>query len=231
MEKITVEKLVKSASQMEWKLNIIGGEKLLDKQISSNEIFRPTLCLTGFTEILQNLSVQLLGKSETIYLNQLENKDQVHQLDYFFSHSSIPCVIFANQDEPVPEFFIRRCVDNAIPVLNTNLSISTSEIMLTNCLQKLFAPKSSIHGVFVEVFGIGILIKGASGIGKSECALELVDRGHRLIADDLVSLSKISFNEVEGRGVSRFPYYMEIRGLGIINIYHLFGASAVRANK
>ena len=130
------------------------------------------------------------------------------------------------------EVFIRLCEESGCPLLQTGLSSSDFSARIIRALSNVFAPKETIHGVLVEVFGIGILIRGDSGVGKSETALELIERGHRLVADDAVEIRCVSGNILLGSGANKvIGHHMEIRGLGIINITHLFGVGAIRDKK
>ncbi len=146
------------------------------------------------------------------------------------SHFTIPCCVFTHSLQPTEDF--THIAEKAqCPILQTDLSSSEFTMRILRVLSTIFAPKTTVHGVLVEVFGIGVLLMGDSGVGKSESALSLIERGHRLIADDAVEIRRVSGNILMGTGAQVVSHHMEIRGLGIINITHLFGVGAIRDKK
>jgi len=214
----------------ELNLKCLCGRSGLASSIKEQDLNRPGLTLSGFFDGFQYNRIQVFGKGETAYLKKLVAEDKLDGLRKFFEYK-IPCCAFTTNLQPEQDF-LDLAEENGVPVLITDLSSSEFSRRLTRALNSIFADKQVVHATLVEVFGIGILIKGASGIGKSETALELIERGHRLIADDAVELSCVNGNLIIGRGVNDIAgHHMEIRGLGIINISHIFGVGAIRDSK
>jgi HPr kinase/phosphorylase len=211
-------------------LKCIGGRKGLTREISSPDINRPGLALSGFFECFAFERLQILGRGEDAYLKKLENDNQSDNIKQMFSFP-IPCCIFAHNIFP-GKTFSELAEKVQCPVLQTDLPTSEFSARITRILSGIFAPRQSIHGVLVEVYGLGILILGDSGVGKSETALELIMHGHRLVADDVVNISCVNGNILMGTGANKIiAHHMEIRGLGIINVTHLFGVGAIRDRK
>lgn len=212
------------------KIKCIAGRKGLSNVISVPDLNRPGLALSGFFECFAYQRVQIFGRGENAYLGKLNSSNQLDLLNGFFSYE-IPCIIFAHGITPVKEFLDLAEKANC-PVLKTELDTTEFSIRLLRLFSNIFAPKKSLHGVLVEVYGIGILISGHSGVGKSECALELVERGHRLVADDIVKVRCVNGNSIVGQGANaQLSHHMEIRGLGIINIAQLYGIGSIRDQK
>lgn len=205
---------------------LASTERGMHNSVYSVGINRPGLSLTGFTEHFAYRRIQLLGKEEIAYLNQLNDYSIC---DGFFSYQVPCCIISYNQK--VPEQFVDLCMKNNIPILSTSLSTSRVINLLIKFLDQIFAPSTTLHGTLIEVFGVGVLLQGKSGVGKSECALELVQKGNRLVADDLVRVKRIDFDTLQGEGAEIIKHHMEIRGIGIIDIRQLFGVGAIRMNK
>lgn len=231
MKKITVLDLL----QLDLKehdaldLRCISGRSGLVREVSVPEINRPGLELSGFYDNFAAQRVQIFGRGETAYLNKLQQDRQRDTLQKFFS-CNIPCCVFTHQLEPSRDF-IELSEQTECAVLVTSLPTSEFTTRVIRTLSNIFAPKQSHHGVLLEVFGIGVLILGKSGVGKSEAALALIERNHRLVADDLVEIRCVSGNILMGTGATVSSHHMEIRGLGIINITHLFGVGAIRDKK
>ena len=211
------------------KLKCLEGRPGLVREIKVPEINRPGLELSGFYENFAFQRIQIFGRGEHAYLKKLEEEKKIDSLETLFS-CEIPCCVFSCGLNPTAAFS-SLAGKSGCPVLQTDLESSEFTTRLIRVLSNVFAPKSSFHGVLVEVFGIGILIQGASGVGKSEAALALVERGHRLVADDVVEIRRVSGNILMGTGTGVSSHHMEIRGLGIINITHLFGVGAIRDTK
>jgi len=211
-------------------LTCIAGRKGLVRTITVPEINRPGLALSGFFENFADERIQIFGKGECAYLKKLEDEGEKKTLDKLFEYL-FPCCIFTNSLEPTHDFY-SQAEEKDCPILQTDLSSSEFSRRLIRALGNIFAPKRTMHGVCVEVYGIGILIQGESSVGKSETALELIERGHRLVADDVVEIRCVSGNILMGSGANKvMGHHMEIRGLGIINISHLFGVGAIRDQK
>ena len=211
-------------------LRCIGGRKGLTREISVPDMNRPMGAIMGFYEDFAYNRIQLFGRGEVSYLRKLENMDKYQTVREFFSYP-VPCCIFTHDLSPDKEFF-EIAEASQCPVLQTDLGTADFSARLMRILAEIFAPRQSIHGVLVEVFGLGILILGDSGVGKSETALELIHRGHRLVADDVVDMHCVNGNILIGAGANKIiGHHMEIRGLGIINITHMFGVRAIRDRK
>ena len=210
-------------------LTVMSGKKGLDAQIHSPNLNRPGLALNGFYDNFAFERIQIIGRGETAYLNKLSSEKRIVEIEKMLNYE-IPCCIFTHDLQPTKDF-IKLSDKLHRTVLKTPLSTSEFISRLNRFLYLFFAPSKQVHGVMVEVFGLGVLILGKSGVGKSEAALALIERGHRLIADDIVKISLIGGNILLGRGVHENSHQMEIRGLGIINISHLFGVGAVLESK
>lgn len=211
-------------------LKCIAGRKGLVRRITDPEINRPGLTLSGFYEEFAFHRIQLFGKGESSYLRKLEKEQNMPTVEKLFSYH-VSCCIFSNGHTPGKRF-LEIAESSGCAVLQTDLSSAELAMRLMRALSNVFAPHKIIHGVLVEVFGIGILITGNSGVGKSETALELIERGHRLIADDSVELRSVSGNILMGSAKDqRLGHHMEIRGLGIINVSYLFGVGSIRDQK
>jgi HPr kinase/phosphorylase len=211
-------------------LKCIGGRPGLVRSIQEPEINRPGLTLSGFFEEFAYQRIQLFGRGETAYLEKLEAEGTMEDVRTIFTYP-IPCCVFTGSFTP-GETFMTIAEEAGCPVLQTDLPSGEFSLRLMRALNDIFAPKQTVHGVLIEVFGIGVLIRGASGVGKSETALELIERGHRLITDDSVELKRINGNLLMGRAQNEtLGHHMEIRGLGIINVSHLFGVGAIRDKK
>jgi HPr kinase/phosphorylase len=210
-------------------LHCIGGRKGLTREILSAEVNRPGLALAGFYDSFAYQRIQLIGQGEVAYLRKNTEEGKNDTFIQMFTYP-IPCCIFTHNLSPQEAFF--DAAEKAqCPILQTDLPTSEFSTRLMRILSEIFAPRKTIHGVLVEVSGIGILILGDSGVGKSETALELIVRGHRLVADDVVEIRCVG-NILLGRGANKIiGHHMEIRGLGIINITHLYGVGAIRDTK
>ncbi|MDD5065939.1 MAG: HPr(Ser) kinase/phosphatase [bacterium] len=210
-------------------VRLVSGGRGLKNKIRTFALNRPGITLSGFFNDFSNERVQLFGRGEFNYLLDMKPARLKEILDKFFRYK-VPCCIFTNDNNPGPEF-LEYSNKKCIPVIITRLFTDETENILKDYLQERLAQKKQLHGVMVEVFGIGILILGKSGVGKSESALELVTRGHRLIADDTVIINKIGGSSLIAEGHELIKYYLEIRGIGIVDIKSLFGVGAVREKK
>lgn len=211
-------------------LRCVCGRRGLVRDITIPDLNRPGLALSGFFDSFAYQRVQLFGRGEVAYLNTILKEGRIETVRQLFSFP-LPCCIFTHNLE-TPKAFLDLAEESGCPVLVTGLESSEFSSRLLRILSNIFAPKISIHGVLVEVYGLGILILGDSGVGKSETALELIERGHRLVADDVVEISCLNGNSLVGQGANKIiGHHMEIRGLGIINITQLYGVGAVRERK
>ncbi|MDR0759126.1 MAG: HPr(Ser) kinase/phosphatase [Treponema sp.] len=211
-------------------LHCIGGRKGLTRKIDIPDLNRPGLALSGFYESFASQRIQLFGRGEAAYLRKLTGERTLETVKQMFAYP-IPCCIFTHNLTPDREFF-EEAENAQCPILQTDLGTAEFSSRIMRILSDIFAPQKSIHGVLVEVYGVGILILGDSGVGKSENALELIERGHRLVADDVVEIRCVNGNILMGSGANKIiGHHMEIRGLGIINVTHLFGVGAIRDRK
>ncbi len=211
-------------------LTCLAGRSGLSRAISNAKISRPGLAFTGYFVDFSGSSIQLVGRSEQSYIDELEKKNQYEAIERFFGYHP-PCIIFIGGYRP-SEHFKELAEKTATSILVTPLESSVFSRRLYSMLDEVFAEEMTIHGVLVEVYGIGVLITGDSGVGKSETALELIERGHRLISDDTVKIRNVSGNYLVGMGENPLlAHHMEIRGIGIINLTNLFGVGAIREKK
>jgi HPr kinase/phosphorylase len=215
----------------EYHLNLeqVAGKKGLLKKITIPRIQKPGLALTGDTSNLHSGRLQILGKSEITYLNGLPAKKLRSVVEKICKIDLSAMVI--TRGNPVPPILLEEAEKNSIPLFTTNLLTSTFINRVTKFLEDKLTASTNIHGVLMDVFGVGIMIVGKSGIGKSEAALDLILRGHRLVADDIVEIKKKPPATLSGMSSEIIKYHMEIRGLGIINIEDLFGVAAIRDRK
>ncbi|MCK5198285.1 MAG: HPr kinase/phosphorylase, partial [Spirochaetales bacterium] len=190
-------------------LKCVAGRKGLTRIITDPEINRPGLTLSGFFEEFAYHRIQLFGRGETAYLQMLEKSDQMEVVEKLFSFQ-LSCCVFSNSGTPGKKL-LQIAENSGCAILQTDLTSSELVLRMMRALTDIFAPQKAIHGVLVEVFGIGVLITGGSGVGKSEAALELIERGHRLIADDTVVLKSVNGNYLMGSGINEMlGHHMEI---------------------
>ena len=211
-------------------LKCIAGRRGLPRAITVPEIDRPGLALSGFYESFASKRVQVFGRGETAYLQKLHRENNKEAIKSFF-RPDMPCCVFTYNLEPT-EDFRKIAEESCCPILQTSLTSNEFSDRIMRVFSNTFALHKTMHGVLVEVYGIGILLNGHSGVGKSETALELVERGHRLVADDIIEVRCVNGNVLLGRGANTMiSHHMEIRGLGIINISQLYGVGAIRNQK
>lgn len=199
------------------------------KIIKEKDLHRPGLALAGYVDLFTHSRVQIFGNTEIKYLKTLTKKSCITALKKFFSFE-IPCVIVTDNNK-VPTDFLKIADASNIPVFITEYPTTRFVNFISDFLDDQFSSQVAIHGSFVDVYGVGLLFCGKSGIGKSEIALDLVERGHRLVADDIVIVSKKAESVLMGAGTSLVKHFMELRGLGIIDIKQIFGIRAIRFQK
>ena len=195
-------------------------------RIRQPDINRPALQLTGYFEHFAAGRIQIIGLVEYSYMQQMKYEDKERIYRKFLS-LDIPCIVFCRELEP-DEIFISIALENGVPVLMTRTATSNFTSVLIRWLNVRLAPCITIHGVLIDVYGVGVLITGESGIGKSEMALELIKRGHRLVSDDVVEIRKVSEETLIGTAPEITKHLIELRGIGIIDVKTLFGVSSVR---
>ncbi len=224
---ITVETIMNDHEELELKL--ITGEEGISNRISNSEINRPGLSLTGFFDFFAHDRIQVFGKGEWAYLNSLDRDKITHIVELFFNFH-LNCIVFTHGNQP-SSIFIEKCMNKGIPLFVSSISTHKFITLISQILDRALAPRTVRHGVLIEVYGIGILLTGKSGVGKSETALELIERGHRLVADDMVEIRRLSESYIIGSCSDLLRHHMEIRGMGIINIKDIFGVGSVRDHK
>jgi HPr kinase/phosphorylase len=229
MKKLSVENFFQEA-KIRLKLTPLTSESdMTQRYIVGVDINRMGMALTGWFKWFPFERVQILGKTERDYLYTLSSLQREKILKKIMSYS-IPCIIFTHKMKPHPGL-LRQAKEKKIPVFLTTIPTTKFVSEISTFLEEKFAPESTTHGTLLDVYGVGVLILGDSGIGKSECALDLVERGHRLVADDMVYIKRLSSQLLMGSCSEILKHHMEIRGLGIINIESLFGSGAVRDKK
>ncbi len=212
-----------------FKLELICGEDGLNRPITTSDISRPGIEMAGYFEFYPSERIQLLGKTELSFFNQLSSEKRQERAEMLCTDIT-PGVIIS-RDLDIPSELIEASKLNDVPILRSKFKTTRLSSRLTNYLESILAPTTAIHGVLVDIYGIGVLITGKSGVGKSETALDLVRRGHRLVADDCVEIRQEDLDTLVGNAPELIQHLLEIRGLGIINVMTLFGAGAVRNYK
>ncbi len=210
-------------------LDLIAGSGGLTRRINKAEVHRPGLSLTGYLKGFVGARILVIGKQEIEFLRELEPKVRTERLQAILT-SSTPAVIVARGFVP-PKELVSLCEKNKIPLFRATSTATNLLSRITFLLLEEFCPSITLHGTLVEVFGVGVLIQGESSVGKSEAALGLIERGHRLISDDVVRVKKKEGSYLVGSGPELTRHLMEIRGIGIINVAHLYGAVCVRPDK
>lgn len=228
MPSITVEKLYASRTQ-DLELTLLNSEAGMKKVVGNPELHRPGLALTGFLERFASQRIQILGETELAYIRQLP-PERLGEVSRTLFETGIPLVIISKGIIP-PSEFIAAADEYGTGVFSSRLSTAELTNRLSAFLDNLFAPSINVHGTLVDVYGVGLLYTGKSGIGKSEVALDLVERGHRLVADDVCKITRTVPDVIIGTGSELLGHHMEIRGVGIIDIEELFGIRAIRMQK
>lgn len=210
-------------------LELYAGKENLSKSIKVPEAQRPGLSLSGYLKSHAYKRIHIFGRVEIEYLRSLDRKTRIERLENILS-MQVPAIIVSRRFRP-PKELVQLCEKYQIPLFRTPMSTMNLITKLTMLLVEEFSPSITCHGTLVEVFGVGVLIQGDSSVGKSEAALGLIERGHRLITDDVVRIKRREGGQLEGFGADLTRHHMEIRGIGIINVAHLYGAVCVRDHK
>jgi HPr kinase/phosphorylase len=210
-------------------LQLLAGKKGLKRPIKVPEVHRPGLSLSGYLKNYVSQRILIFGNVETAYLKDLSKEIRLERLRNILTPNT-PAVIVAGRFQPVKELVL-FCEQDGIPLLRASMTTMNLLSKMTLLLNEEFSPTMTCHGTLVEAFGVGILIQGDSSVGKSEAALGLIERGHRLISDDVVKIRLREGTYLEGSGPELTRHLMEIRGIGIINVAHLYGAVCVRDYK
>ena len=200
-----------------------------DIKVSSPEVTRPGLALTGFMDIFEPFRIQIIGRAEHKYLAGLSDDERKSRLEAFFAKKPVAVVITTNL--PIYDEMLAAAKNEKTPLLRTSDRTSAFMAAIIGSLNTNLAPRITRHGVLVEVYGEGVLILGDSGIGKSETAIELVKRGHRLVADDAVEIKRVSAKTLVGTAPDLIRHYIELRGIGIVDVRRLFGMGSVKVTE
>ncbi|MDQ3605784.1 MAG: HPr(Ser) kinase/phosphatase [Gemmatimonadota bacterium] len=228
MRALTVDELLRSKKGA-LALELLTHERGLSRLIPGPEISSPGLVLTGYTERFPSERIQVLGETEIAFLHSLPEERRQQALQAFFTFE-IP-VVFITKAQAPPFPLLDLADERGIPVIRTALKTAEFYTRIKPFLEERFAPSTAMHGSLADVYGVGLLFVGASGIGKSEAVLDLIERGHRLVADDMVLITRRGNEVLIGRGHELQRHHMEIRGIGIIDIPRLFGVRAIRQQK
>ncbi len=225
---VTVEDLL-SDELGDLQLTVLAGEQHLDNPITNPRVQKPGLAFAGYYPYIKPGRVQIVGESETAYLETLESEERAARFDTI---TSLPIPVFViTKGLPPMEGFLTRCQQREVPVLASPALSSDVIKRISYFLEDRLVPRTHIHGVLLDVYGLGVLLIGPSGVGKSECALDLITRGHSLVSDDRVTINRYPNGDLIGFSEGPLRHHMELRGLGIINVQDLFGLAAVRERK
>ena len=228
MEQVSIVSFYKE-NKDRLKLSLLSSENGFNRKISTSDVHRPGLALAGFVELFTYDRVQVLGNTEIHYLNSLSEKKLVESIDRFIEFE-IPGIIITNGNKP-PKHMIQAARRRCISVFGTPMNTTALIHLMGDYLDLKFAPKTSAHGSLVDVYGVGLMVTGRSGIGKSEVALDLVERGHRLVADDVVMITRTAEDILIGKGSEISEHHIEVRGVGLIDVKKVFGIRGVRLQK
>ena len=222
MYSVKIEQLVK-----EYELkNLTPCVDFSEKTLIHPEVNRPALQLVGFFEYFSSERIQIIGLVEQSYIATLSKEEKEEIFEKICAYK-VPCIVFCRDLEPAQEL-LDAAIRHNVPIFQTNYPTSEFESEVIRWLRVQLAPRVTMHGVLVDIYGEGVLIIGESGVGKSETALELIKRGHRLVADDAVEIKKVSHNTLVGSCPEVIRYFIELRGIGIINVKQMFGVQSVK---
>ena len=210
-------------------LEQVGGPGGLERVIENSDVSSPGLALAGYVDRFASERLQVLGETEITYLRSLAAADRKRYLATFFSFP-LPCV-FVTKAQELPPDLAEAAEAAGIPIIRSTLKTNEFYRRIKPVLEEEFAPTTTLHGSLTDVFGVGLLFIGKSGIGKSECVLDLVERGHRLVADDVVIVKRRGNDVLIGRGHELQRHYMEVRGIGLVDVPGIFGIRSVRQQK
>jgi HPr kinase/phosphorylase len=225
---VTVERFyTEQASALE--LNLAAAATGLKRIIREPTVNRPGLVLSGFTRYFANKRIQVIGNAEAYFLKSLPEEERVKRYETFFSYK-IPCVVYS-RSLPPDKLFLRAAEQAAVPVFRTPLVTMKFINLATLALEMMFAPRGTEMGSMVDILGVGVILRGESGIGKSESVLALIERGYSLVADDITKVTLVDGREVVGTSAEVTRNHMEVRGIGIINVAAMFGVRSIRHEK
>ena len=212
------------------KMDLVIGEEGLHRLIREGSINRPALALTGFFKYFANKRIQVIGAAEMTYLKNLDQKQQIDILDTMVRRHAIPCLVLTRNFQPTHPM-LAVAEERRLPIFRTPMITMNWVNLATLCIDNEFAPSTTEHATTLDVKGVGVMLRGTSGVGKSECALALIERGHSLVADDLTVIKLLDERELIASSRELNRGYMECRGIGIINIAEMFGIKSVRLEK
>lgn len=221
---VTVEQLV-NYLELE---NLTPGIPYKDRRVHEADVNRPALQLAGFFKYFDTARLQIIGKVESQYMEEMTEEERKISIKRFMSYEQIPCIIFCREEINPDPYMLQCAKESGIPIFKSNLATTTLLAEVNRWLHEKLAERVTKHGILVDIYGIGVLIIGESGIGKSEAALELIRRGHRLVADDAVEIRKVSAKRLLGRAPEVTRYFIEVRGIGIVDVKNLYGAGAIK---
>jgi HPr kinase/phosphorylase len=225
---ITVEQFFKNHSN-ELKLELMAGGAGMQRTIIEPTVNRPGLVLSGFTRYFAYKRVQVLGNADAYYLQSLPEKERVMRYKKLLAYK-IPCLVFS-RNLPPDRLLLKEADRAGVPVFQTPLLTMKFINLATLALEMMFAPRGTEMGSMVDILGVGVIVKGESGIGKSECVLALIERGYSLVADDITKVTLVDGHDVIGTSAEITRNHMEVRGIGIINVAAMFGVKSIRADK
>ncbi|MGF1452205.1 MAG: HPr(Ser) kinase/phosphatase [Opitutales bacterium] len=228
VESITVEAFYSRAKDA-LGLEVVAGQDRMERRIGEKSINRPALALTGYFKYFAHRRLQLFGAGEMAYLRD-QPTEQQREIMAAVLERNVPCVVVSRGLQPTTALR-EACQKHGVPLIRTHQKSKDFSAEATLLLEELFAPRTTLHGTLLDIKGIGVLLRGKSGVGKSECALTLIERGHSLVADDLVHARRVDDTEVVGQGPELNRGFMECRGIGIINVAKLFGVRSLRLSK
>lgn len=228
MEKLTVARLFED-NRERLQLELLTGQGSFARLIEEGDLHRPGLALSGFVEVFTYRRVQILGNTENEYLRKVPAAAKKKAIDTLLSFE-LPCIIVTESNEP-PAEFLAKATEQGISVFRTPFKTTRLMHLLSDYMDDQFAPNVTVHGSLADVYGIGLLFTGRSGIGKSEIVLDLVERGHRLVADDVVHICRKAEGVLIATASDLLRHHMEVRGLGIIDVRTVFGIRSIRLQK
>jgi len=228
IDNLSVEELQKKWGER-LEINLVSGKRGLKRNISEDRVQKPGLRMIEPSVELEQGKIQIFGRTEVSYINSLPKPEKKNIIDQITSQD-IPCLIISKDLLP-NEYLKKTCQKRNVPLFITKLYTGKLILILNEILEERLAPFTTMHGVLLDIHRLGVLILGKSGIGKSECALDLIIRGSKLIADDVIEVRKVGSNTLIGNGPDDIKHLMEIRGIGIINIKDLFGRTSVMESR
>ncbi len=210
-------------------LKLVAGEDGLDRPILEPTVNRPGLVLAGFTKYYAFRRIQVIGNAESCFLKSIDPEERVKRYHHLLKVRT-PCIIFSRNLTP-DKLLLQKAERNDVPIFRTPLITMKFINMATMAMEAMFAPTGSEYGSMVDILGVGVIVRGESGIGKSECVLALIERGYSLVSDDITRVTLVDGRDVEGTSPEITKHFMEVRGIGLINVAEMFGARAIRHHK